>query len=293
MIEPPWKRRYRVSRSTFPTWARERADRLVYLSNHTGKFEIFAWDRAAGKHRQVTDRPDGTGYRVPAWLEPDGERIWWWNDRKGDEFGTWTVEAFDGSDRREAAPLEPSYSTGLALGRTFAVIGRSTSDEGSTAYLVPHDDRPLRIYAHREMARIGDVSTDEELVVLAHAEHGDSRNPAVRVIDVAGNNVAELWDGPGRGLWPAWWSPVRGDRRLLVTHERQGIGRPLILDARSGAASEVEVDLPGEVDADWYPDGRALLLGHEHRGRTELYRYDVSTQTLTRGPESSQFFRQR
>jgi len=35
MIEPAWKRRYRAPRTGFPTWARDRADLVVYLSNHT------------------------------------------------------------------------------------------------------------------------------------------------------------------------------------------------------------------------------------------------------------------
>ncbi len=264
----------------FPTWARDRADRLLYLSNHTGKFEVFAWDRRRDAHRQVTDRRDGTGFRVPSRLDPDGERVWWWDDRKGDEFGTWTVEPFEGGERGEAAPLEPAYSAGLAVGRTVAVIGRSTGDEGSSVFVVPRDDRPLRIYTHRETARVGALSADETLVALSHSEHGDSRNPAVRIVDLAGATVAELWDGPGRGLSPRWWSPVTGDQRLVVTHERTGTQRPLILDARTGVASEIEVDLPGEIDADWYPDGRALLLGHEHRGRTELLRYELASREL-------------
>lgn len=101
--------------------------RLLYLSNHTGKFEIFAWDRERGAHRQVTDRPEGTGYRVRGRLDPKGEAVWWWNDGKGDEFGAWTVEGWGGGGRREAAPLAPSYSGGVALGAAFTVIGGSTS----------------------------------------------------------------------------------------------------------------------------------------------------------------------
>jgi dipeptidyl aminopeptidase/acylaminoacyl peptidase len=268
----------------FPRWARDNADRLVYLSNHTGKFEIFAWDRAADAHRQVTDRPEGTGFRVPAHLDPTGEWIWWWNDRKGDEFGTWVVERFDGSDRHAAAPLAPSYSAGIVIGRSLAVIGRSTGEDGSTIDLVPDRDRPLRIYAHRESARVASLSRDETLIAISHSEHGDSRNPAVRVIDVTGATVAEMWDGPGKGLHPQRWSPVRGDQRLIVHHEREGFQRPLILDAPSGVTREIALDLPGETHADWYPDGGALLVGHDRRGRGELYRYDLGTGALDRIP---------
>lgn len=256
----------------------------MYLSNLVGRFEIFAWDRERDAHRQVTDRPEGTGYRVPARVDPSGEHVWWWNDRKGDEFGTWVAERFDGGDRRDAAVLEPSYSAGLALGRTFAVIGRSTGEEGSTVYVVPRNDRPLRIYAHRESARVGHVSADEQLVALSHSEHGDSRNPAIRVLDLAGNAMGELWDGPGRGLQPGRWSPLAGDRRLIVHHERTGTVRPAIFDVTRGTTTEIEVDLPGELSGEWYPDGEGVLIGQDHRGRSWLYRYHLGTRTLEHVP---------
>ncbi len=253
----------------------------MYLSDHTGKYEVFAWDRERSAHRQVTDRPEGTGYRVGARIDPQGERIWWWNDRKGDEFGTWTVERFDGSDRQDAAPLAPSYSAGLALERSFAAIGRSTGEEGSTVYVMPNGDRPLRVYAHRESASVGHASADGTLLALSHSEHGDSRNRAVRVIDLAGNAIAELWDGPGRGSYPGRWSPIAGDQRLLVDHERGGVRRPLVLDAGSGAQLSLQMDLPGEVySKGWYPKADAILLLHEHRGRSHLYRYHLATRAL-------------
>ena len=246
---------------------------------------MFAWDRRGDAHRQVTDRPEGTGYRVGSRLDPSGADIWWWNDRKGDEFGTWTVERFEGGDRRDAAPLEPAYSAGLALGRSFAVVGRSTGDEGSTVFVVPRKDRPLRIYAHRESAGVAHLSADETLVALGHSEHGDSRNRALRILDLTGRGVADLWDGPDRGLEPGRWSPLPGDQRVIVHHERGGTRRPLIFDARTGVAEEVRLDLPGEVvGTDWAPDGERILLLHQHRGRMELYEHHVGTGTLRQVP---------
>lgn len=283
--EAAWRRRYRSPRASFPTWARDQADRLLYLSNHVGRFEVFAWDRRADSHRQVTDRAEGTGYRVASRLDPSGGEIWWWNDLKGDEFGTWTVERFDGGDRREAAPVAPSYSAGLVLGRSFAVIGRSTDEDGSTVFVVPRNDRPLQIYAHRESAGVVTLSSDETLVAVSHSEHGDSRNRALRVIDLSGARVAELWDGPERGLDPGRWSPVPGDQRLIVHHERAGLERPLIFDASKRAETPVEVDLPGEVTAmDWWPDGQSLLLMHHYRGRMELFRFHLGLRELAAVP---------
>ena len=40
------------------------------------------------------------------------------------------------------------------------------------------------------------------------------------------------------------------------------------------------LDLPGDVTASFYPDGSALLVGHDHAARSELYRYDLGTGAL-------------
>jgi dipeptidyl aminopeptidase/acylaminoacyl peptidase len=69
-------------------------------------------------------------------------------------------------------------------------------------------------------------------------------------------------------------------------HDRRGRSQPLILDATS-KVDDIELDLPGETFADWYPDAKALLIGHEHRGRTELYRYDLATRRLDELPAES------
>ena len=277
-VEASWKRRFRASRVTFPAWARDDPDRLLYLSNASGKFELYAWDRRSGVHRRVTDRLEGTGYRVPSRLDPSGERIWWFDDAKGNELGRWVREPFTGGARETIAPsLDAAYSAHLAAGLGFAVLGRSRSDEGTTVYLVRDGLEPRRIYAHRQSANVAGLSHDERLWALSHSEHGDSRNRALRVLDLDGNAIAELWDGPGRGLEPGRWSPVVNDHRLIVYHERTGVRRPMLLDATTGKTADVTLDLPGETFADWYPDASALLIGHDHRGRTELYRYVVAT----------------
>ncbi|MEK7863039.1 MAG: S9 family peptidase, partial [Chloroflexota bacterium] len=192
-------------------------------------FEVHTWDRRTGERRRLTVRTEGTGYRVPARLETDGRHVWWFDDAKGNELGQWVREAFAGGDRRRmAADLEPAYSAGLALASAFAIIGRSRGGEGTSVYLVREGEAPRRLYLHAQSASVGDVSRDESMFVLSHSEHGDSRNRALRIMDTQGRTVAEKWEGPGRGLSAGRWSPVRGDARLVVTHERTGLARPLL-----------------------------------------------------------------
>ena len=280
MPETPWRRRFRAPRVSLPAWARDEPDRLLYSSNESGKWELCTWDRKTGVHRQVTSRPEGT---IRGQLDPAGQQIWWFDDNRGSEFGRWVVEPFGGGTRQVAAPdLPPAYGAGLAVGRSWAVLGTSTG-EGTRIHLVPRVETPARLlYAHRESAWVSGVSKDETLLAIGHSEHGDSRHPAARILDLDGRPMRELWDGPGRGLWVTSWSPVAGDSRLLVEHERGEMPAPLIWNVVTGDVSEIDTGLPGEVDAVWYPDAASLLIVHDHRGRTEVYRFDLSVRTLDR-----------
>lgn len=273
MTEPAWKRRFRAPRFSFPQWARERPDRIIYGGNHEGTFEVYALDLTSGIERRLTSRREGTGYRVPPRIDPQGNEVWWWDDVGGSEHGVWRAQPFGGGAARLATDLAPAYSAHTALGTGFAIVGRS-GDEGTTIDLVA-EGSARRLYAHRQSAQVGFLSPDEQLIAMGHSEHGDARNRAVRILDRSGRTVAELWDGPGRGLHPGRWSPIAGDARILVAHERDGALRPLILHADTGTERVLAIELPGEVDAAWYPDARSLLLRHDFRGRGELYRYDI------------------
>jgi dipeptidyl aminopeptidase/acylaminoacyl peptidase len=275
--EAAWRRRFRAPRTTLPQWADDAPQRLVYAANSIGRWEIYAWDRAKNEHRRVTDRREGT---LEALIAPDGEQIWWFDDTDGDEFGRWAVDPFEGGSGVVAAEsLGRSYSTGLNIGRSVTVIGRSTED-GTSIHVLQAGSEPSQIYHHTEAIWLGGLSADEQLLCFHHAEHGDSRHPSLRVVDLEGNVVAELSDAPERGLSSAGFSLVPGDDRVLVLHERQDSKRPLIWRPRTGETREISLDLPGEVEASWYPDGRALLISHEHAGRSTLYRYDLESDLL-------------
>lgn len=139
---PDWEKRFRAPRVSLPDWAEDAPDRSLFVSNATGTYELYAWDRATGEQRRATDRANGTTDGV---LTPDGAWIWWFNDTDGDEFGTWLRQPFGGGEDVEAVPgLAASYPAGLALGRDghTAVIGCSTDDDGTTIHVVRPGSRP-------------------------------------------------------------------------------------------------------------------------------------------------------
>ncbi|MHC0429441.1 S9 family peptidase [Streptomyces sp. O3] len=286
---PDWEKRFRAPRVSLPEWAQDAPDRSLFVSNATGTFELYAWDRATGERRQVTDRPNGT---TDGTLSPDGAWIWWFDDTDGDEFGVWKRQPFAGGADEPAVPgLAPSYPAGLAIGRGDAgpvVVGRSTDDEGSTVHVVRGGTAaaPAEIYRHRESAGVGDLSHDGALIALEHTEHGDAMHSALRVVTLDGTTVAELDDTKGGtkelGLDVLGFAPVDGDTRLLVAHQRRGRWEPMVWDVATGTETELALDLPGDVSAEWYPDGSGLLIGHGFEARGELWRYDFASGELVR-----------
>lgn len=284
---PDWEKRFRAPRVSLPDWAEDAPERSLFVSNATGTYELYAWDRTTGTQRQVTERPNGT---TDGALSPDGEWIWWFDDTDGDEFGIWRRQPFGGgTDEPAVQGLEASYPAGLALGRDGAtvVVGRSTDDDGSTIHVVrPGSPAPVEVYRHRESAGVGDLSHDGTLIAVEHTEHGDAMHSALRVIRPDGSTVAELDDTKGGtvelGLEVLGFAPVDGDTRLLVGHQRRGRWEPMVWDVASGEENDLVLGLPGDVSAEWYPDGSALLVAHGFEARGELFRYDLATAELVR-----------
>ena len=282
---PEWEMRFRAPRVGLPEWAEDAPDRSLFVSNVTGTYELYAWDRATGGRRQVTDRPNGT---TDGSLSRDGAWVWWFSDTDGDEFGVWMRQPFAGGEDVPAAPgLAPSYPAGLALGvGGLAVIGRSTDDEGTSVHVVRPDGGSLEIYRHPESAGVGDLSEDGTLVVIEHTEHGDAMHSALRVLRVEdGSTVAELDDTDGGrrelGLDCLGFAPLPGDTRLLVGHQRADRWLPMVWDVASGTETALAIDLPGDVHAEWYPDGSALLVVHDFHARSEMFRYDLADGSMT------------
>jgi dipeptidyl aminopeptidase/acylaminoacyl peptidase len=283
-----WKARYRAARMTLPSWATERPERAIFASNASGTVELYGWERDTGVQRQLTHRPAGT---MGGAIDPTGEFLWWFDDDAGNEFGEWKRQPFASTNSaaaEHAVPgLAPSYRAGLALTRAGgAVVGRST-DHGSTIHQwQPGFAEPITLYQHTEDASVAALSRDETLLAISHSEHGDSRHQAIRVLrlDPSGPPlpVGELWDGPGLGVEAVGFAPVAGDNRLLMLNERKGRWLPSIWNPIDGSSLDLNVDLPGDVFAAWYTDASAVLIGHEHHARTELYRYELASNDLVR-----------
>ena len=278
---PAWEARFRAPILSFPAWSPDAPDRLAIASTESGSYQLYAWDRLTGRRRQVTHDPVGVLGGRPT---RDGSGIVWFLDATGAESGHWVVAPFDDVDSAPeplVAGVPEGWDEGLAIGRRRTIVGISTAERFSI--WVSEDGAEARcLHAHPEMLHLGAddraLSADESVVVFEHAEDGDVHHTALRAIDASdGTTVADLrWEGVG--ISSQGFSPVAGDARVAITHERSGERRPALWDVRTGLVTDLPTGLNGDVEiAGWWPDASAVLLLQLVEGRHRLHRHDIAS----------------
>jgi dipeptidyl aminopeptidase/acylaminoacyl peptidase len=295
MTETPlWQRRYRTPTLGFPTWSRHSPDRLVFVSSESGIYQLHGWDVGTGERWQVSREPVGL---IHGDITADGEWVVWNQDTTGDESGRLVAAPFRGGTPEPLVEgLPAGWDEGVSLGvrrSAFAISGADgfglyvAEGSGPARELRRHADSIVMGGANTMVGggtELAGLSADEDLLCVEHSEHGDLLHPALRVYRLAPDGsatvVRELHD-EGRALNAFAWSPIPGDQRLAIGHERRGERAPAIWDMESGAIRDLAVpwDHYTEV-ADWWPDASAVLLVELLDGRHRLHRYDLATDTL-------------
>ena len=289
MLEPDalWKERFRVPVQWVQV-AKEAPDRGLVVSNHTGVFQLYAWDIPTGDMRPLTDRPSGVAFGM---LAPNGRSVYYLDDEQGNEIGHYVRVSFAGGAPEDLTPDLPPYSSfsideSRAGNRTCIAVAL---EDGFSVYAIDPeavgDIGNAHRFFHSQSFVLGTVlSRDGTLAVITSTERtGKPEYSAVAVDVERGERIAELWDGDGSSVQAVMCSPRAGDDRVLATSDRSGLKRPFLWDPRTGARTELNLDaIPGEIEAyDWSPDGQTLLLSGVHEARQQLYRYDLARHEAT------------
>ena len=79
---PAWELRFRAAVMTFPRWAREAPERLTVVTNESGAYQVYAWDRVRGTRRRLLREHDDVllagaqcGPAFAASVEPHAQRV--------------------------------------------------------------------------------------------------------------------------------------------------------------------------------------------------------------------------
>jgi dipeptidyl aminopeptidase/acylaminoacyl peptidase len=283
---PTWQRRFTTPRIDRVAWSDAEPNRLGVVSNEGGSSQAWSWDLSTGGRLQAS--AGGVGAEE-VHVTSDGAGIVWWLDPNGDERGRWMTTPFAGGEASPAFNVHDGWAMGLSMVPGASAFGLA-DDETYAIYVQHGDEAPRAVYRHAQPAGVGaawpngpgGLSADASLLAIRHAERSDIARPAVRVLDSrTGSTVGDVFD-EGSAVDPAGWSPIPGDRRLVLIREVDDLERPWLWDLSSGAIDELAVGLPGAVFLeDWYPDGSALLLRHDHEARDQLVRFDLASATAT------------
>jgi hypothetical protein len=221
----------------------------------------------------------------------DGRFISWLRDETGSEAGRYVVAPF------ESGPSEPlagicrsGGARGSSSARTVSIAAISDAD-GFAIHAIDADDAVRLLHRHPESVRIAGsegiaaastdlaaLSADEALLALDHSEHGDMLHPALRVIDLRSARRSRSCATRAGASVAFAWSPIAGDQRLLIGHEREGELRPGIWDVARDEVVELPLPIRGFIEpADWWPDASAILLVQLVDGRHRLHRYELAS----------------
>jgi dipeptidyl aminopeptidase/acylaminoacyl peptidase len=284
-----WKQRYRAPVVAWTQTAPSNPARGLVVNNTSGKYQLYAWDVPTGTLRQLTDRPAGILYGA---LSGDGRYVYYLDDKQGNEIGHFVRLPFEGGDSQDLTPDLPPYASQFfassGSGSHFGFIAANA--DGFFAYDIETKANgevgPLRQFFHSRRTAWGPIySQAGEIAVIATTERSTTRHYNILAFDIiSGEQIAELWDGPGTSLEPLAFSTRSGDLRLAGTTNRSGDKRPFVWNPRTG--ERIDLDLPelaGEVyPIDWLAEADRLLLCQFQQAAQQFYLYDLTTPALTK-----------
>lgn len=269
--------RYQVYRAALPEVCAADPARMVLTADAQGRCEVFTWDAATRRSRQVTDRPLGTLHHA---IDRDA-RVWWF-DEDAHGVGLWRFQPFDGgADRPGLTGVAPGQARGLAVSDN-ATVAMGLGDARTTAFHIGPRGGTARELARVDgHAGLSGITPDGRLLALSGA--ADSAR-AVTVLADDGTTRAVLpGDGPHGRLWSLGFAPV-GDRAELLL-VREADDRYVLASWRPGTGATCGVvthswcAFDTEITARWHPDGRSVLVRQDRHGRSALHRVHLAERT--------------
>ena len=284
----PWKQRYRAPVVVATQLAKNNHSRGLAASNHSGLFQIYAWDTQTDELRQLTHIPWG---KVGAMLSPDGRYVYYLADENGNERGHYVRMPWEGGEPEDITPDLPPYNSfSLTFSRSGNRLGMALADtDGFHIYASALDDTGnlgIRQLLFESFSLSGgpSFSADGTVAVVSTTERTGNLHHSLLAFDLAsGEQVGELFEGVENSVEAAMFSPVLGDARLLAVSTQTGYRRPFLWNVQSGERAELNIGaLAGEVyPTDWSDDGHTILLRQFDQAVQKLYRYDLVTHLLT------------
>lgn len=287
-----WKKRFHYQKIGWARVARGNPTRAVVLSNQwTNHLQAAALDLDSGRLVQLTNKDSNLPF-IEIEFSPDGLYFYFLNDHKGNEIGHLYRVPYAGGDAVDVTPDLPPYSLrgiGFSLdGQRLGLV--AVLPEGYHLYVVDLAadgtfSRPRLIYKDKKEFWLAPLSANGRFTAVISTRKTNSRLYSIVVFDAdSGEEVGELWDGPGQSVELGQFSPRLDSCRLVGVSTISGQKRPFIWNPITKERTDYDLPhLDGEILVwDWSADGSQLLLCQSHQAAFHLHTFDLNSQKLTR-----------
>ncbi|MEW2083624.1 alpha/beta fold hydrolase [Streptomyces sp. NPDC005283] len=270
--------RYQTYRSELPEVCAADPTRMAFTADADGRCEVFTWNAATGRARQVTDRPRGTLHTA---IDRDGHV--WWFDEDANGLGRWLFQPFEGGPDLPGLEGVPSgVPRGLGVAAHATVAMATGTEHGTAVHIGPRGGQARPVALIDGHAALAGISPSGEYLAIS-GPAGSAR--AVTVISPSGMVHAVLPGGPDGGeLWALGFSPMARREELLLVQQHHD--RYLLAGWQPGTGLRTFdwCAFDTEITASWYPDRASVLIRQDRHGRSHLHRADLDTRTVAPVP---------
>lgn len=256
------------------------ATEIAYISDRTGKREVFVMEADGSNVRQATHNNTINGF--PTW-SADGQAIVYTSYREKRKPLLHVLTRGSASPGRIFKSLSDQWQifrgvfdpTGQRLALSVSVDGQSD------IFLIGRDGRGLsRITNERSLEVSPSFSPDGTRLAFVSDRSG---SPHVYVMNSDGSNVRRV-TFQGSYNTGAAWSP---DGRWIAYETRAGGQFDIwLVDPDGSVTLPLVTGGSNDESATWSPDGRKIAFSSSRRGTRDLYTIDVdgsNLRQLTRG----------
>lgn len=244
------------------------ADRIAFVSNRGGVFEVYTADRDGSDLRQLTS--DGAPKDTPT-FSPDGRLIAYTVASNGQE-DIWVMDRDGKSPRRltddSGNDIHPNWSSSGERLVFTRVIRRPGTDEYRLGLWTMNADGtrqyPLTQGAN---ASYGSWSPDGGSLVFWREFSGQGE---IVVTDAGGSNERRLTNNPAFDGWPQWRPD--GKAIVFVRVQEDRLSDLWLLDLESGRETRLTSGPGRKTSPKWTPDGRHILFDRSLDGELGIWR---------------------
>lgn len=249
------------------------AAKLAFISNRTGKDEVYVGDLFMGEVKQITR--DNAFAMTPRW-SPEGSRLIYTSYFKSGFPDIYLINLAN-NDRTKFASFQGTNS-GARFSPNGLKVAMVLSGEGTPEiYSAPASGKPVSRLTRSDAVKSSPCFSPDSSRIVYAAEPG----PQLYIMSASGGGSQRVGGGLGSYCAEPDWS--RADPSKIAFTFREGSRFQIaVLDLKTGQSKKVSKAVYDGVEPNWLADGRHLIYTARAAGSRALVILDTESGRTTR-----------